>query len=332
MLAILLSVCGMIAVTDDKQLLSLVEEYAKTFAALPLEVQENYLASLRLSFVHNTVAIEGNQASPLDAELLLKYKVIPQKIGYQDLFDLVGQDLALARMREYAELKTPVDQDVICELHRIALYPTPFAGRYRNTSVVVHGGVGQVSAVAHISRDMRFFVEDLRHLQFSNPIEKAAFTHCQFVKIHPFADGNGRTARLIMNLSLLNDDFPLVDINVKNREAYMQAVESYVCANDLKPFQEFLAQTLSLQIKDFLAQCSEGTLPDKEAHYKGVFFVSIRANANKSALCRVLDRIEGAQYSEKYNVWVIPNSERELVENIAGVEIYDSIADVPHGA
>ena len=109
-----------------KQLTSLVEKYAKTFAALPLEVQENYLASLRLSFVHNTVAIEGNQASPLDAELLLKYKVIPQKIGYQDLFDLVGQDLALARMREYAELKTPVDQDVICELHRIALYPTPF--------------------------------------------------------------------------------------------------------------------------------------------------------------------------------------------------------------
>ncbi|HIX56727.1 MAG TPA: hypothetical protein H9850_04555 [Candidatus Anaerobiospirillum pullistercoris] len=54
MLAILLSVCGMIAVTDDKQLLSLVEEYAKTFAALPLEVQENYLASLSLSFVHNT--------------------------------------------------------------------------------------------------------------------------------------------------------------------------------------------------------------------------------------------------------------------------------------
>lgn len=111
---------------DDKQLTSLVEEYAKTFAALPLEVQENYLASLRLSFVHNTIAIEGNQASPLDAELLLKYKTIPQNISYQDLFDLVGQDLALARMREYAELKTLVDQDVICELHRIALYPTPF--------------------------------------------------------------------------------------------------------------------------------------------------------------------------------------------------------------
>lgn len=322
---------------EYKQLTSLVDEYAKTFAALPLEVQENYLASLRLSFVHNTIAIEGNQASPLDAELLLNYKVIPQKIGYQDLFDLVGQDLALARMREYAELKTPVDQEVICELHRIALYPAPFAGRYRNTPVIVHGGVGQVSAVTHIYRDMRFFAEDLRHLQFGHPVEKAAFTHCQFVKIHPFADGNGRTARLIMNLSLLNDNFPLVDISVKNREAYMQAVESYVCANDLKPFQEFLAQTLSLQIEDFLAQCSQcsaGALAEQEEHFnsrKDVFFVAISANAHKSALCRVLDHIAGAQYSEKYHVWVIPNGERGLVENIIGVEIYDSIDDVPHG-
>lgn len=188
---------------------------------------------------------------------MLRYKVIPQNISYNDLFDIVGQGLAVAKMREYEELKTPVDQDVICELHRIALYPAPFAGLYRNIPVIVHGGVGQVSAVAHIYRDMRFFAEDLRHLQFGHPVEKAAFTHCQFVKIHPFADGNGRTARLIMNLSLLNDDFQLVDINVKNREAYMQAVESYVSANDLKPFQEFLAQTLSLQIKNFLAQCSQ---------------------------------------------------------------------------
>lgn len=319
-----------------KQLTSLVEEFAKTFAALPLEVQESYLASLRLSFVHNTVAIEGNKASLLDAELLLKYKVIPQKIGYQDVFDLVGQDLALDRMYEYAELKTPVDQDVICELHRIALYPEPFAGHYRNTPVIVHGGVGQVSAVAHIYRDMRFFAEDLRHLQFSNPVEKAAFTHCQFVKIHPFADGNGRTARLIMNLSLLNDNFPLVDINVKSREAYMQAVESYVGANDLKPFQEFLAQTLSLQIEDFLDQCSQcsaGTSAEKEEHYyqcNDVFFVTISAKAHKSALCRVLDNIEGAQYSEKYRAWVIHHSERELAESIKGIEIYDSIADVPH--
>lgn len=74
-----------------------------------------------------------------------------------------------------------------------------------------------------------------------NPIELAAWTHAEFVRIHPFEDGNGRTSRMIMNYQLLLSGFQAVDIKKEDRLSYYENLEAYAVHGDLQPFAEMIA-------------------------------------------------------------------------------------------
>ncbi len=69
-----------------------------------------------------------------------------------------------------------------------------------------------------------------------NPIERASRVHSDFVKIHPFIDGNGRTSRLLMNLELLKAGFPAAVIQVEQRLAYYEALDLAHCSGEHSPF------------------------------------------------------------------------------------------------
>ena len=73
-----------------------------------------------------------------------------------------------------------------------------------------------------------------------NPIELAAWTHAEFVKIHPFLDGNGRTSRLIMNYQLMNNGYLPVSIKVEDRLEYYNVLDLYATTGNLKPFIELI--------------------------------------------------------------------------------------------
>ena len=85
-----------------------------------------------------------------------------------------------------------------------------------------------------------------------NPIELAAWTHAEFVRIHPFPDGNGRTSRLIMNYQLLANGFPAVSIAKENRLDYFNALEAYATEGNLVPFAEMVADLADQQLDRYL--------------------------------------------------------------------------------
>lgn len=86
-----------------------------------------------------------------------------------------------------------------------------------------------------------------------NPIELAAWTHAEFVKIHPFPDGNGRTFRLIMNYQLMANGFPPVSIAKENRLEYFNTLESYAVEGKLAPFAEMVAELVEQQLDRYLS-------------------------------------------------------------------------------
>jgi len=71
------------------------------------------------------------------------------------------------------------------------------------------------------------FIQWLHSQTVEEPILLAALVHLRFVSIHPFIDGNGRTARLLMNLVLLQNGYPQAIIKISNRAEYIQAIEKY---------------------------------------------------------------------------------------------------------
>lgn len=90
-----------------------------------------------------------------------------------------------------------------------------------------------------------------------NPIERAAWTHAEFVRIHPFIDGNGRTSRLLMNYQLMIQGFLPVSVDKENRLDYYNALEQYSVNGDLQPFADFVAELEEKQLDEYLKLITE---------------------------------------------------------------------------
>lgn len=104
---------------------------------------------------------------------------------------------------------------------------------------------------------MKNFAYRMDHDTFASPIEKAAWIHAEFVKIHPFQDGNGRTARLIMNYHLLANDFPPTSIKLKNKEEYFSALEEYAMQDSLTSFSSLLHKNMEREMDTFLSMYAQ---------------------------------------------------------------------------
>ena len=85
-----------------------------------------------------------------------------------------------------------------------------------------------------------------------NGIELAAWTHAEFVRIHPFEDGNGRTSRMIMNYQLMADGFLPVSIAKENRLEYFEALEAYAVEGKLEPFADMIAVLEEQRLNEYL--------------------------------------------------------------------------------
>ena len=88
--------------------------------------------------------------------------------------------------------------------------------------------------------------------QALHPIERAARVHGEFVKIHPFVDGNGRTARLLMNLELMKAGFPPIDIKFTDRIAYYNAFDEYHTKHNLSKMENLFAGYINSRLDMYL--------------------------------------------------------------------------------
>ncbi|WP_290140554.1 Fic family protein [uncultured Dubosiella sp.] len=85
-----------------------------------------------------------------------------------------------------------------------------------------------------------------------NPIELVAWTHAEFVRIHPFIDGNGRTARMIMNDQLMKQGLLPVSIPTERRLAYFEVLERYAVRQELEPFANLIAELEEKRLDEYL--------------------------------------------------------------------------------
>lgn len=105
-------------------------------------------------------------------------------------------------------------------------------GIYRNVEVYISGASHTPPAPNEMYHQVKNFYADLPEKDAANAIELAAWTHAEFVRIHPFADGNGRTSRLIMNYQLMAHGFLPVSIAKEARLDYFNALEAYAVELD----------------------------------------------------------------------------------------------------
>ena len=112
------------------------------------------------------------------------------------------------------------------------------AGRYRRSNVLIVGAAHIPPQAVKVPKLMEeFFLWYQAHAHALSPPELAAWVHCKFVRIHPFTDGNGRTARLLMNLILMRNGYPSAVILTVDRKRYYRVLKEA----DLDRYSGFMA-------------------------------------------------------------------------------------------
>ena len=209
--------------------------------SLPEPVLKNYEDTFAIEYTHNSTAIEGNTLSLMETKLVLEDKMSIGGKALREIYEVVNHDKAFAYVQKSVAKGKPLDEGIVKDIHELLMENIFQGGIYRNVDVRITGAVHDPPSPNQMYNEIKYFYADLSCKSGLNPIELAAWTHAEFVKIHPFADGNGRTSRLIMNYQLMAHGFLPVSIPKDSRLDYFEALETYAVNGDLTPFTNMIA-------------------------------------------------------------------------------------------
>mgnify|MGYP004655921123 FL=1 len=227
-----------------------IEDVMNEWNALqPLSDRDREMLSRRftIDFNYNSNHIEGNTLTYGQTEILLMFGKIVGEADVRDVHEMTASNVGLKMMKEEALLKEiPLTQHFIRTLHKTLLredytvYRTLPGGV--QTSYVIHAGQYKTRPNSVITRygdqfeyatpeetpalmsDLVDWYNDAERSGKFTPIELAAIFHYRYIRIHPFEDGNGRIARLMVNYILTRHDYPMIVVRSRKKKEYLEAL------------------------------------------------------------------------------------------------------------
>lgn len=181
-----------------------------------------------IDFTYNSNAIEGNTLTLKETAMVLEGMTIDQK-PLKDHLEAVGHRDAFLYVQDIATKDIPLDESVIKNIHALVLMDRPEdKGIYRRIPVRIMGAYTEPVQPYLIEPKMTdLLAENEKRRETMNPIERIARFHLEFEGIHPFIDGNGRTGRLLLNLDLIRNGYPPINVKFTDRKRYYDAFDAY---------------------------------------------------------------------------------------------------------
>lgn len=230
------------------------KRYQQIEALIPQETAENLERAFEITYTHNSTAIEGNTLTLIETKLILEDGISVGGKELREIYEQVNHQAAFRYVKQCIADKQPLTEDIVKDIHQILMEHIMAGGIYRDVSVYISGAQHTPPGPVEMYRQVKDFYLDLNWKRDSlNPIELAAWTHAEFVRIHPFRDGNGRTSRLIMNYQLMSNGFPAIDIAKEHRLEYFNALEAYAMEDNLTPFTEMIAELVEQRLDQYLS-------------------------------------------------------------------------------
>ena len=218
--------------------------------------------AFEIEYTHNSTAIEGNTLTLMETKVLLEDGISIGGKHMREIYEVVNHQNAYRYVKECIEKKMPLDEKIVKDIHAMLMEHIFTGGIYRNIEVYISGAQHPPPPPNEMDRQVKNFYADLAWKKDQlNLIELAAWTHAEFVRIHPFPDGNGRTSRLIMNYQLLLNDFPAVSIRKEDRLAYFDALEQYAVNGDLTMFADLVAALVETRLDRYLSMTATSESP-----------------------------------------------------------------------
>lgn len=240
--------------------MTLESKHQRLAALRPLSPESiaSLAAAWDVRMVYESNSIEGNSLTLRETELVLSKGVTVSGKPLKDHLEAVNLAKAWEQVKALAQPGADLTERDLLDLHRIILtrVEDSFAGTYRTSAVRIAGSNYVPPNAIKVPDLMETLFAETKVI--SDPIEKAARLHHGIASIHPFADGNGRTARLAMNFVFLAAGYPPISIPVTPREAYYNALEAADSGN-FPTFRTFLETELHKELDHYLEALEQPT-------------------------------------------------------------------------
>ncbi|MEI6731286.1 MAG: Fic family protein [archaeon] len=224
---------------------------SKEWKALPPSARTKSLLQFSTKFTYNTNRIEGSTLTLKETARLLEEGISPNK-KVSDVREAESHKKVFFEMIEY---KKDLSLQEVLHWHRMLLEETKedIAGKTRGHQVAISWSKFMPPIPAEIDLLLKEFFDWYRNVKDKlHPVALAALVHLKFVTIHPFADGNGRISRLMMNFVLHKNDFPMIDIAYEKRGGYYTALERSQVRKDDSIFLQWFFKRYLKEFKKYI--------------------------------------------------------------------------------
>jgi Fic family protein len=238
------------------------------------EVEARIMQKFRLDWNYHSNHLEGNTLTFGETKALLLFGITAQGKPLQDHIEITGHDEAIKWISDILDKTYPLNENFIRELHVLLLKESYFVdaitpqgaptrrkievGKYKTTPNHVLTKTGEIFRFASpeetpaLMHDLMDWYNQALNSNVLNPILLAAEYHYKFIKIHPFDDGNGRTARILMNFILMQFGYPPVIIKTEDKENYFSALRQ-ADSGILEPFINYITKNLTRSLEIMIA-------------------------------------------------------------------------------
>ena len=207
-----------------------------------------------IDFTYNSNAIEGNTLTLKETALALEGMTVEQK-PLKDHLEAVGHRDAYLYVQDITKKEEPISECVIKNIHSLVLMNRPEdKGVYRRIPVHIMGAYTEPVQPSLIESKMKdLLIENEARKSKMTTVERIARFHLEFEGIHPFIDGNGRTGRLILNLELIKEGFPPINVKFTDRKRYYDAFDAYYRDGDAGKMIDLIAEYVDQRLDEYLA-------------------------------------------------------------------------------
>ncbi len=225
-----------------------LEEIQKKYINEPKSNLENRYEAFCALFTYNSTAIEGNTLTLQEISSLLFENIVPASKSLREINEATNHREAFDFI---LDLKEEVSKKIILYLHKIVIKNTlkkeleDQTGKYRKVQVYIRGVEWIPPKPEEVRKEMKSLLSWYsKNKGKLHPLITAAYFHTAFEIVHPFVDGNGRVGRLLMNLILHKNKFPMINIPNRERNIYYKCLEEAQIKENLRPFIEFLIRLI----------------------------------------------------------------------------------------
>ncbi|KEI35403.1 filamentation induced by cAMP protein Fic [Francisella sp. W12-1067] len=208
-----------------------------SFRPLSEEIVTNIHDNLIVDWTYHSNAIEGNTLTVNETKVVLEGITVGGK-SLREHFEAINHKEAILFLEDIVKAHQELSEKMIKDIHFLILknIDNTNAGKYRNINVKISGAEHIPPSYIHLNELMFDLIKNYKSWNNLHPVEQAAKLHSEFVKIHPFIDGNGRTSRLLMNLVLMQYGYPPAILPISKRLRYYNALDKAHVQNDYTDF------------------------------------------------------------------------------------------------